>query len=83
LIALVTDYLERLGELAVLECDAEMRERYVPEYVPLRRHYPRGNLAREQRGAAEPFAAHGPGHLSFFLLLTRRPCVTLVSRPGR
>jgi hypothetical protein len=45
LIAVVTDYLERLGELAVLECDAEMRGRYVPEYVPLRQHYPRGNLA--------------------------------------
>jgi hypothetical protein len=45
LVAVVTDYLERLGELAVLECDAEMRERYVPDYVPLRQHYPRGNLA--------------------------------------
>lgn len=45
LVAVVTDYLERLGELAVLECDAEMRGRYVPEYVPLRQHYPRGNMA--------------------------------------
>lgn len=45
LIAVVTDYLERLGELAVLECDAELRGRYVPDYVPLRQHYPRGNLA--------------------------------------
>lgn len=45
LLAVVTDYLERLGELAVLECDAETRGRYVPDYVPLRQHYPRGNLA--------------------------------------
>jgi hypothetical protein len=45
LVAVVTDYLERLGELAILECDAEMRGRYVPEYVPIRQHYPRGNLA--------------------------------------
>jgi hypothetical protein len=45
LFAVVTDYLERLGELAVLECDEELRGRYVPEYVPTRQHYPRGNLA--------------------------------------
>ena len=45
LLAVVTDYLERLGELAVLECDTEIRERYVPEYVPLRQHYPHGNIA--------------------------------------
>jgi hypothetical protein len=45
LLAVVTDYLERLGELAILECDTEIRGRYVPEYVPLRQHYPRGNLA--------------------------------------
>jgi hypothetical protein len=45
LIAVVTDYLERLGELAVLECDVEIRGRYVPEYVPLRQPYPRGNMA--------------------------------------
>jgi hypothetical protein len=36
LLALVTDYLDRLGELAVLECDSEMRGRYVPDYVPTR-----------------------------------------------
>jgi hypothetical protein len=45
LVAVATDYLERLGELAVLECDAELRGRYVPDYVPLRQHDPRGNLA--------------------------------------
>jgi len=45
LIAVVTDYVERLGELAVLECDAEMRERYVPGYVPLRQYSLHGNLA--------------------------------------
>jgi hypothetical protein len=45
LVAVVTDFLERLGELTILECDAEIRGRYVPEYVPLRQHYPRGNLA--------------------------------------
>jgi hypothetical protein len=45
LLAAVTDYLERLGELAILERDAEMRGRYVPEYVPIRQPYPRGNLS--------------------------------------
>ena len=36
LVVVATDYLERLGELAVLECDEEIRGRYVPEYVPIR-----------------------------------------------
>jgi hypothetical protein len=45
LFALLTDYLERLGELAILECDLGIRERYVPAHVPIRQHYPRGNLA--------------------------------------
>jgi hypothetical protein len=45
LFALVTDYLERLGELATLECCSEIRLRYVPEYVPTRQRVPRGNLA--------------------------------------
>ncbi len=45
LFAVVTDYLERLGELAILEGDLEIRGRYVPDYVPIRQHYPRGNLA--------------------------------------
>jgi hypothetical protein len=36
LLVLVTDYVRRLGELAVLECDPEIRSRYVPEYVPKR-----------------------------------------------
>jgi hypothetical protein len=45
LMAVVTDYMERLGELAVLECDAELRGRYVPDYVPVRQQFPRGNLA--------------------------------------
>jgi hypothetical protein len=43
LLAVVTDYLERLGELAILECDREIRMRYVPEYVPKRLRVPRGN----------------------------------------
>jgi hypothetical protein len=59
LVAVVTDYLDRLGELAVLEGDAELRGRYVPDYMPLRRHYPRGNLARGTRSNAEPAAAAG------------------------
>src|SRR5262249_39743476 len=70
LIAVVTDYLERLGELAVLECDAEMRGRYVPEYVPLRQHYPRGNLALEGRGA--PNQARDPPLASFSAQSRRR-----------
>src|SRR5262249_39071144 len=45
LLAVVTDYLERLGELAVLECDAELRGRDVPEYVPIRPPHPRGDFA--------------------------------------
>ena len=45
LFAGVTDYVERLGELAVLECDADMRGRYAPSYVPKRASFPRGNLA--------------------------------------
>jgi hypothetical protein len=44
LLALVTDFLQRLGELAILECDSETRSRYVPEYVPRRLRLPRGNL---------------------------------------
>jgi hypothetical protein len=36
LLAVVTDYLGRLAELAVLECDSELRNRYVPDYVPVR-----------------------------------------------
>jgi hypothetical protein len=44
LFAVVTDYLERLGELAMLECDPELRESYAPDYVGIRQHYPRGNL---------------------------------------
>lgn len=44
LVAVTTDYLERLGELAVLECDDEIRGRYVPEYIPIRQTAPRGNL---------------------------------------
>lgn len=43
LLAVVTDYLERLGELAILEGDPEMRMRYVPEYVPKRHRLQRGN----------------------------------------
>ncbi len=39
LLAVATDYLERLGQLAILECDPEIRMRYVPEYLP------RGKLA--------------------------------------
>jgi hypothetical protein len=31
LFALVTDFLERLGELAIVECDSEIRRRYVPD----------------------------------------------------
>jgi hypothetical protein len=44
LMAVITDYLERLGQLAILECDSEVRSRYVPEYVPVRQHYLHGNM---------------------------------------
>jgi hypothetical protein len=43
LFAVVTDYLERLAELAMFEC--ELYERYAPDYVPRRRLLARGNLA--------------------------------------
>ena len=36
LLAVITDYLECIGELAMLECDSEIRSRYVPEYLPKR-----------------------------------------------
>lgn len=45
LFALVTDFLERLGELSIVECDSEIRGRYAPEYVPIRQHYPKGNIS--------------------------------------
>jgi hypothetical protein len=43
LFAVVTDYLERLAELAMFEC--ELYERYAPDYVSRRRLLPRGNMA--------------------------------------
>jgi hypothetical protein len=43
LFSVVTDYLERLAELAMFEC--ELYERYAPGYVPRRRLLPRGNMA--------------------------------------
>jgi hypothetical protein len=45
LFSVVTDYLERLAELAMFECDVELLMRYAPEYVPKHRPVPRGNLA--------------------------------------
>jgi hypothetical protein len=43
LFSVVTDYLERLAELAMFE--RELYERYAPEYVPRRRLLPGGNMA--------------------------------------
>jgi hypothetical protein len=43
LFAVVTDYLERLAELAMFEC--ELCERYAPDYVSRRRLLPKGNMA--------------------------------------
>jgi hypothetical protein len=43
LFSVVTDYLERLAELAMFEC--ELYQRYAPDYVPRRRLLPRGNMA--------------------------------------
>jgi hypothetical protein len=42
LFSVVTDFLERLAELAMFEC--ELSKRYAPDYVPRRRLMPRGNM---------------------------------------